>query len=253
MPTFLYNFGGGIMNLIASAIALGVGFIFKERAHLFVFLASFAAVGVYMTLTNLIPMRLGGIANDGYNALTLIKKPSARRALSVQLAANEASAYGKRLSSLPEEWFFEIHDEKNGIHTAAHAYLCAQRLLDLGRLDEAKERMTALLRGGSDLLPIYESLVRVDLAFLEARLTKDVLRADGILTPGAKRIMKAMHLYPSVIRSEYALARLRGNTRAAERLLAKFERISKSYPYPAEIETERALIASFDENITLTV
>ena len=253
MPIFVYNIGGGLMNLIISGLITGLGFIFIEYKYFFVFSLCFAAAGINMALTNLVPMRYGGVANDGYNVLTLIKNPSARRALSVQLAANEATAYGKRLSSLPEEWFFEIHDEKNSIHTAAHAYLCAQRLLDLGRLDEAKERMTALLRGGSDLLPIYECLIRVDLAFLEARFTKDILRTDGILTPGAKRIMKAMHLYPSVIRSEYALAKLRGNTRAAERLLAKFERISKSYPNPAEIETERTLIASFDENITLTV
>ena len=93
------------MNLIISGLIMGLGFVFIEHKYFFVFSLCFAAAGINMALTNLVPMRYGGVANDGYNVLTLIKNPSARRALSVQLAANEATAYGKRLSSLPEELY----------------------------------------------------------------------------------------------------------------------------------------------------
>ena len=249
MPTFIYNVGGGLMNLIVSVLMLGIGFILNDYKHLFVFSLCFAASGLNTALTNLIPMRIGGIANDGYNTLTLMKNPAERKALSVQLAANEATAHGKRLSELPDEWFYEIADGRKGIHTSAHAYLCAQRLLDFARLDEAKKMMTVLLNSGSDLLPIYEGLMRNDLAFLEAHFTKDLQKAQSILTPWTRKLMKAMHKYPTVIRSEYALSMLRGDARSAEKLLSKFEKVAKSYPNPAEIETERALLAAFDEGL----
>ena len=48
---------------------------------------------------------------------------------------------------------------------------------------------------------------------------------------------------PSVIRSEYAYAVLaEKDEKKAEKLLARFEKVTKTYPYPQEIEAERELI-----------
>lgn len=247
MPTFIYNIGGGAMNIIFSLAALGVGFIFKERDHLFVALSAFAAVGGYMALTNLMPMRLGGIANDGYNALTLHGDPAAKKALSVQLSANEASAHGIRLGELPEEWFLPIAGNEESIHAAAHAYLRASRLLDLGRVCEAREEMASLL-GSDTLLPIYEHLLRAELAFITALTEKDNLKIEALLTEGTKKTMRAMKNHPSFIRTKYALATLRGRNAEAASLKKRLDRVAFRYPNTGEIKTERYLISLFDES-----
>ena len=55
--------------------------------------------------------------------------------------------------------------------------------------------------------------------------------------------MKSMRRYPSVLRTEYALALLlEKNTARAEGIRAEFEKAAKSYPYPQETESERELI-----------
>ena len=55
--------------------------------------------------------------------------------------------------------------------------------------------------------------------------------------------MRTMKRFPSVIRTEYALAALfERDTAKAAATLALFERVAKHYPYPSDIESERELL-----------
>ena len=66
---------------------------------------------------------------------------------------------------------------------------------------------------------------------------------NEMLDAGQKKFMKAMKKFPSVIRTEYALALLFENDAdRAQSLLNDFEKIAKSYPYKPDIEGERTLI-----------
>ena len=51
--------------------------------------------------------------------------------------------------------------------------------------------------------------------------------------------MRQMKDFPSVLRTEYALALLRG----------RFEKIAAAYPYQGDIEQERSLLALADGKI----
>ena len=52
-----------------------------------------------------------------------------------------------------------------------------------------------------------------------------------------------MKQFPAVIRTEYAAALLyEDNTAKAECIKKRFELCAKSYPYPADIESERELM-----------
>ena len=54
---------------------------------------------------NGIPMRLGNVDNDGYNALCLGKSPAALRSFWLQMKINQQISRGVRLKDMPEDWF----------------------------------------------------------------------------------------------------------------------------------------------------
>ena len=63
------------------------------------------------------------------------------------------------------------------------------------------------------------------------------------MTKEQKRFMKAMQRFPSVLRTQYVLALLSERDAAkAEMIKRDFEKASKSYPYPHEIDSERELM-----------
>ena len=45
--------------------------IFVQAAYLSGILLSFSGIGIIVGLTNIIPLKLGGVANDGYNIISL--------------------------------------------------------------------------------------------------------------------------------------------------------------------------------------
>ena len=60
--------------------------------------------------------------------------------------------------------------------------------------------------------------------------------------------MKAMKRFPSVLRTQYALAVLEEkNVSKAETIKGDFDKAAKSYPYPHEIESERELMRIVDQ------
>jgi uncharacterized protein YpiB (UPF0302 family) len=60
--------------------------------------------------------------------------------------------------------------------------------------------------------------------------------------------MKAMKKFPAVIRTEYAIARLLNkNDSEAAKIMKRFETVAKSYPYVADLESERKVIEKIDD------
>ena len=104
-PIVLYNLGGGLLNLVTAGLAGLLVWLCPLPRLVRSFFVLFAVFGVLSGLANLLPMRVGGLDNDGRNALTLGKHPLKRWALAVQLRINAAQAQGKALSELPEEFF----------------------------------------------------------------------------------------------------------------------------------------------------
>ena len=90
IPVVLYNLGGSLMNVIASFIFLGLYFLFGGSPLFSMIMLMLAAVGFCIAVINGVPMRLGMIDNDGYNAFSLRKNNEAIRAFWLQLKINES-------------------------------------------------------------------------------------------------------------------------------------------------------------------
>lgn len=245
MPYRLYNLGGVLMNLTVSALAAAAAVCSRELWMLRSFCMLLALIGVASALTNGIPLRVGGIDNDGRNALMLGKDPAAMCALWVQLKVNERQAMGESLGQMPEEWFALPAEGMENPLVAAVAVLRENRLMEQHRFAEAAELTDALKAQNTGIPPMYENLLLCD------RLTCALLTGEDpvrLLKRWNRKEMRAFRKQAgtllTVLRAEYIAALLvSGDETAAKQLWDKFEKQAKRYPMKADVETERGLMA----------
>ena len=242
-PYRLYHLGGGLANLLLAALALLCLCLWTRLLPLQVFCGMLAVFGLWMAAANLIPMKSGGIGNDGYNAKYLGKDPLAQRCLSAQLWMNASLLEGYSLADMPEEWFtLPKGADLGNPMIAGTAMQAASRLIALGELEEADGAVRALL-ARDDLLGLY----RLELAG-EAIYCALVLgrrrEAERLYTPEVRRYWKqTLKYYPARVRQAYAWALLAEGDRAeGEKLRRLFEKVAARSPYTGELAGERRLL-----------
>ena len=244
IPVMLYNFGGAILNLIASLVSVGLALLCPAWSFGMVFLLFLAVVGIAFALINGLPLRAGPVNNDGRNALDLARNPEAMRAFWVQMKVNEMVSRGIRIKDMPEEWFELPSEEamKNGIIATVPVLAC-NRLMDQKRFEDADRLMADILSKENGIVGLYRHLLTCDRMYVEliGQNRKDVL--DRMLSKEQQKIMKAMKQYPSVIRTLYTYALLCDKDQEkAETVLKLFAKTAETYPYPGEIQGEQELI-----------
>lgn len=248
-PFVLYNLGGSLMNIAAGLLFLPLYALAGGDTFLgFLFLIA-AELGFVMAAMNGIPMRMGMVDNDGYNALSLGKDPAARRAFWLQMKINEQTTLGVRLKDMPEEWFTLPDDGelKNSMIASIAVFHC-NRLMDAHRFREAEEKMAHLMGVKTGIVGLYKNLMLCDRIYIEllGENRPDVIA--GMRTKELERFMKSMRSFPSVLRTQYAYALLaQGDSGKAWKYKAQFEKIEKTYPYPSDIQSERELMALAEE------
>ena len=248
LPVTLYNFGGALANLLTAVLALALYGPARRVPLLAAFLLFLAVIGGFTAAMNGIPLRLGNIDNDGRNALSLGRDPAALRAFWVQMKVAEAQARGLRLREMPEDWFSMPGDEAlQNAMTAAQGVLVCNRLVDEGRLAEADRAIAHLLAGSRGLPGLYRGLLVCDRVTVELLgEARPAVLAD-FLPQGQVKFMGQMKRFPSVLRTRYLYALLaEGDAARAAAIRERFERVAKTYPYPADIASERELLALGD-------
>lgn len=245
LPVTLYNAGGCLMNLLCAMLCLLLWL--PLRSHWLGALPLVCAVvGFAYGLINGIPMRLGGVDNDGRNILSLKKDPSARYAFWQQMKVSEAQSHGLRLYQMPDSWFEAPWDALDNPLVATIAVFTCNRLLDQGKIAEARGAIEELLSRNTGMPGLYRSLLKGDLLCCRL-LVGDAAGAKALVTPEWTQFCKSMKTFPSVLRAQYYRAKLLDNDdQAAKKALEAFEKTAKTYPYPAEIAGERELLALAD-------
>lgn len=243
-PVILYNLGGVIANIILALVFLGLYFITLRIVLIaLVFLIS-AILSFILAMMNGLPLDVGGIANDGMNAIHLSKNPDAAVAFRNQLLMNAAQSEGVRLSEMPEEWFHlpEGADMQN-VHCASVAVFAAGRPLDRGDIITAEKEITKVLHSRYNIIGLHVSLLTCDLIYCKL-INSPSADISYLLSADVRKIMKMMKAYPAVIRTEYTLALLfEKNEKRAKDLMSFFNKSTKKFPYFQEIEAERNLMA----------
>lgn len=244
LPIVLYNLGGSFVNVIVG-ILLIIGYYFCSEVY---FLSSlfriFGAVSFIIAMMNGIPMRLGTIDNDGYNAFALSKNKEAVEAFSLQLKVVEQNSKGIRLKDMPAEWFTVPTDEamKNSMVATRGVFVC-NRLMDEEKFEEADLLMKHLLEIESGIVGLHRNLLVCDRMYVELIRGSRREVIESMMTVEQTKFMNAMKSFPSVLRTQYTLALLADrDTVKAEKIMIEFEKVAKNYPYPQDIESERDLM-----------
>ena len=249
IPLVMYNLGGSFINIILGVL-FGVGyFLCSGISFLSPLLLIFAFVGIAIALMNGIPMRMGTVDNDGYNAFALSKSKESVEAFWVQLKVAEQSSKGVRLKDMPAEWFAVPTDEamKNSMVATRYVFTC-NRLMDEEKFEEADALMAHLLEIESGIVGLHHDLLMCDRIYVELIGQNRTEVIASMMTKEQKKFMKAMKRFPSVLRTQYALAVLEEkNASKAETIKGDFDKAAKSYPYPHEIESERELMRIVDQ------
>lgn len=241
LPVILYNLGGCLANLLLSVLCLALWL--PLRGHWLAALPLVTALGgLAMALTNGIPMRVGGVDNDGRNAKHLGKDAAAKRAFWLQMKVCEAQAKGLRLYQMPEEWFTPDQTRLENPLVATIAVFACNRLMDQQRFSEAQDAMEKLLAQKTGVLGLHRNLLHCDLLCCRL-LAGEKIAAESLLTRELQAFLKSMKTFPSVIRTQYGLALAREDQPLAQKHRTAFEKIAKTYPYPAELESERELMS----------
>ena len=238
----LFNLGGVIFNFIFSIICFTLKFVFPDVYILSQSLLFSGFLSVFGMLTNGIPLNMGGIANDGMNALQLSQNSEAAASFKKQLLINAAQTEGIRVSEMPDEWFAlpEGADMQN-THNATLAVFAAERLFDSGDINAVSAAVSEVLNSDYNIIGLHRNLLTCDLIYCQ--LVNGSAEVDGLLTPSLYKFMSTMKNYPSIIRTEYTIALLKnGNKTKAEKILAHYEKIAHKFPYQQEIDSERALM-----------
>lgn len=118
MPFGAYSMGGAAANLtIAAAAAALLAAGIENTAAAFA-ASMFLFTGIVTAAMNGLPLRVGGMPNDGFNARMMRRDARIRRMLWVQLTVNAQYSRGRLLRDMPDEWF----DIPQGADLANHMY-----------------------------------------------------------------------------------------------------------------------------------
>ena len=251
IPVVFYNLGGALMNIIVGVVSLGLFFFFENVPFLSTVMLMFAVIGFILALMNGIPMRLGTVDNDGYNAFSLTRNAEAMRSFWVQMKTNEQIAKGVRLKDLPDEWFAVPSDEamKNSMVVVLGVFAC-NRLMDAHKFEETDTLMAHIQEIDSGIVDLHRRLMVCDQMYVEMITENRREILEGMLDKEQKKFMKSMKNFPSVLRTEYVYALLcEKNIVKANKIKNQFEKCAKTYPYQNDVQSERELMEIAEKNI----
>lgn len=247
----LYHIGGVLLNVITAAVFFAGFCLIPEGIFIRSFVLYLAIMGILTAVINGIPMRTGGIATDGYNALHIGKEPFALEAMWLQLKINEAQTEGIRLKDLPDEWFrLPEGAAKNNEIISTITVFSENRAMDRLDFQKAKEIMNMLEHDEEySILGVYKSMLAFDKVTIE--LIENGKDADvSILeSKDVKALRKSMAKNLSVIRTEYAVALLKENDiKTAEKCKRLFDKVASKYPLKSDIEAESEIMECVDSH-----
>lgn len=244
IPVILYNLGGALANIITVFIFIIFHIIVNDKVILAYIFDTLALFGIYFAALNGIPMKMGIIDNDGFNAISLSKDKSAQKAFLIQLKINEALSNNKRLKEMPAEWFeIDKNANLNNSLIAAILVLSCNRLLDEHEFKKANKKMATILKKETAIVGLHYNLLICDRIYC-CLLENNVKEVKKLYNEATKSFMTSMKNYPSIIRTNYALSLLLDKDQTkANTYLKKFQKCAKTHPYPSDIISEKELIS----------
>ena len=244
-PYFLYNLGGILTNVIISIVFLIISFAFTLPKFIEVIFTISSLIGFSEFLINGIPLKIGGVANDGYNLISLGKDKLARKAFYIQLYANGLIYTGVRPKDLSIEWFYlpEDADFNNPLITTIKL-IEGSYYHDRHEFEKAKNCYESLLNKAPNIIELYKNEIECELLFYEIMGECNKEKINNLYSKKLKQYIKATLPYNiTKQRLMYAYTLIyEKDTEKAEKYLSEFNKLIKTYPAKGEIESEKEIV-----------
>lgn len=192
-PFVLYNAGGVIINLLVSMLCMllliplrGVNFPLEA------ILILLAGSGLFTAITNGIPMKMGGVPNDGHNIYSMLKSQDARRGFYVQLEVNGLQSLGTRIKELPLSKFqLDTNaDLANPLNTSLRLMEYSY-YLDYLNIERAKICLNSLVEYLDRIAGLYVNEINCERLFTELVTDCDKSIIDKLYDKNLKKYIKA--------------------------------------------------------------
>lgn len=253
-PFVIYNFGGVIMNLIVSiAGILVVIFVEKGTFPLSAMLILTSAGGIFAALTNGIPMKIGGVPNDAYNVLSMLKDEEARNGFYIQLRVNGLLSLGTRIKDLPLEMFKlrENSDLSNPLNTAVRLMEFNWHLdnMDFG---SAKQCIDSFVPYLDKVALLFRNEINCERMFLELAYNCDKNFIDNLYDKNLKKYVKAAKFMIGKKKLLMAYeAFYNEDKNKALKYYEETKQLAKKYPIKGEADMELMLVEWVKERLNI--
>lgn len=253
-PYLLYEIMGGAANLVTGLI--GIGFAFACSNHvLTLFWTTFGLAGIFSCMINLIPRRVHGVANDGYNIRDKKNNMFARKCFNLVLSLNAALTTANSFEDLPEKKVNELmaidftqadlsnSSIANAFYFQIYFKLIRKQYDDVyksSRYIEDNPNVMEYIKNSARCECLYYELMHgVGNDFIDMRYDKEL-----------QRFIRANMYDPYCQRVMYAYYRLHDHNDAkAYKCIRKLEKIKDTYVHRVGVMFEIELAIEVDELI----
>lgn len=242
-PYILYNLGGVLMNLLTSILCLYLCFHISNK-YINLSLIALIAMGICTFILNGIPMKISGIANDGYNLISIGKDDLIKYCFYTQLKVNGLLSKGVKIEDMDKS-IFEIDESADFSNPLVTSIKCLENNYYTYTRDfkKSKEICEFLLNYNPKIVKLYENEIKCDLLFSEIMTTCNMEIINKLYDKNLQKYIKATDCYVARKRLMYAYALLvEKEEEKADKLLKEFQKVQNTYPLKGEIESEIELV-----------
>lgn len=240
-PFVIYNFGGVIVNFTVSILSiLSVMFIKNITFPFNAILVLTGMAGIIAVLTNGIPLKIGGIVNDAYNVISMLKDEEAKRGFYLQLKVNGLQSQGMRIKDMDFS-LFELQpgsDISNPLNTSIRLMEFNWHLDNMD-FDSARKCINSFIPYFNKLIPIYRFEINCERIFLELIGECDKNFIDRLYDKQLKKYIKSAKYMISKKRLLMAYEWFYNENRdQALKYYEDLKKLSNNYPIKGETDME---------------
>lgn len=244
-PYVIYNLGGVILNFAVSVVSFFLALSLNPTNYLArISLIIFTLGGLIVVITNGIPLKISGVANDAHNVMSMMKDEDARRGFYLQLRVNGLLHQGIRVRDMDKNLFkFKPDSDVTSPLITGLKLMECNWYLDKLDFNGARECLDSLVRHLKDIVPLYRWEINCERIFLELIGDCDKELIDSLYDKELTKYLKMAKFMPSKKRLliAYEAYYNKDKTRALE-YYEEFLKLYNKYPIKGEAEMELDLV-----------
>ncbi len=202
-PYKWYHLSGGLVNIVTGIIALLLFlFVFPMNALTFALLGQFAIIGLSTGISNLLPSKMGGIQNDGYNLIDISNNPLAIEYINLVLEAHAVLTTAESIEDIPDSFMKRIMsiDFTNLDLTnvaIANAFNIQISFYFINRNHEKVNELVKVIIDTPGVLELFKNEAKCERLFYEIVYGDDNCNIDKLYDNKLQKYVKATAMHPS--------------------------------------------------------